>query len=297
MSGRGSARHSSWGSTVINQKLTSAEHMICEVIGHPCCIGIHGTCRITTREYCDFVHGYFHDDASLCSQVSCLNDVCGLIPFFSPEIPDQFYRLWISLFIHAGILHLATTIVIQYFLMRDLEKLTGSLRIALIYLGSGVAGNLGSAIFVPYRADVGPAGSQFGLLACLIVEVLNCWPMLKRPEQALSKLLAITFLLFLLGLLPWVDNFAHLFGFIFGFLLSYALLPFVSFGPYDRQKKIFLIWVCLLSALFLFLLLLLLFYLIPMYDCEMCSYFNCIPITKDFCANQNINFKKDDYTV
>ncbi|XP_050058625.1 inactive rhomboid protein 1 isoform X1 [Aphis gossypii] len=296
MSGRGSARHSSWGSPLI-QKLTSAEHMICEVIGHPCCIGIHGTCRITTREYCDFVHGYFHDDASLCSQVSCLNDVCGLIPFFSPEIPDQFYRLWISLFIHAGILHLATTIVIQYFLMRDLEKLTGSLRIALIYLGSGVAGNLGSAIFVPYRADVGPAGSQFGLLACLIVEVLNCWPMLKRPEQALSKLLAITFLLFLLGLLPWVDNFAHLFGFIFGFLLSYALLPFVSFGPYDRQKKIFLIWVCLLSALFLFFLLLLLFYLIPMYDCEMCSYFNCIPITKDFCANQNINFKNDDYTV
>jgi membrane associated rhomboid family serine protease len=38
--------------------------------------------------------------------------------------------------------------------MRDLEKLTGSLRIAVIYMGSGVAGNLASAIFVPYRADV-----------------------------------------------------------------------------------------------------------------------------------------------
>lgn len=38
--------------------------------------------------------------------------------------------------------------------MRDLEKLTGSLRIGLIYIGSGVAGNLASAIFVPYRADV-----------------------------------------------------------------------------------------------------------------------------------------------
>lgn len=43
--------------------------MVCEVIGHPCCIGIHGECRITTREYCDFVHGYFHEEASLCSQV------------------------------------------------------------------------------------------------------------------------------------------------------------------------------------------------------------------------------------
>lgn len=47
----------------------AAEHMVCEVIGHPCCIGIHGTCRITTKEYCDFVHGYFHEEASLCSQV------------------------------------------------------------------------------------------------------------------------------------------------------------------------------------------------------------------------------------
>lgn len=46
-----------------------AEHMVCEVIGHPCCIGIHGQCKITTKEYCDFVKGAFHEEASLCSQV------------------------------------------------------------------------------------------------------------------------------------------------------------------------------------------------------------------------------------
>ncbi|KAL1452942.1 hypothetical protein WDU94_007124 [Cyamophila willieti] len=173
--------------------------------------------------------------------------------------------------------------------MRDLEKLTGSFRIGIIYFGSGIGGNLASAIFVPYRADVGPAGAHFGLLACLIVEILNCWPLLKHPEQALMKLLTITFILLLFGLLPWVDNFAHLFGFLFGFLLSYALLPFVSFGPYDRQKKIFLIWVCLIFVVVFFVILLLLFYLIPIYDCELCSYFNCIPFTSEFCADQNIN--------
>lgn len=53
----------------IRPKDKLAEHMICEVIGHPCCIGIHGQCRITTREYCDFVRGTFHEEASLCSQV------------------------------------------------------------------------------------------------------------------------------------------------------------------------------------------------------------------------------------
>lgn len=52
------------------------------------------------------------------------------------------------------IFQLLVTLLIQYCLMRDLEKLTGSLRIAIIYMGSGVAGNLASAIFVPYRADV-----------------------------------------------------------------------------------------------------------------------------------------------
>lgn len=274
-----------------------AEHMVCEVIGHPCCIGIHGQCRITTREYCDFVRGTFHEEASLCSQVSCLNDVCGMIPFYFPDVPDQFYRLWTSLFLHAGILQLIITVMVQHFLMRDLEKLTGSLRIGIIYIGSGVAGNLASAIFVPYRADVGPAGSQFGLLACLIVEVLNAWPMLKHPNQALCKLLSITMVLFLIGLLPWVDNYAHLFGFLFGFLLSYALLPFVSFGMYDRQKKVFLIWVCLVTALILFIILVLLFYIIPVYDCKICSYFNCLPLTRDFCSTQNINFKREEPIV
>jgi hypothetical protein len=160
-----------------------------------------------------------------------------------------------------------------------------------------VAGNLASAIFVPYRADVGPAGSQFGLLACLIVEVLNSWPILKHPNQALCKLLSITLALFLIGLLPWVDNYAHLFGFVFGFLLSYALLPFISFGVYERRKKIALIWVCLLSAGFLFSCLVLLFYIIPVYDCKICSYFNCIPFTRDFCASQNINFKREEPIV
>ncbi|TWW59805.1 Inactive rhomboid protein 2 [Takifugu flavidus] len=59
-------------------------------------------CEITTREYCSFMHGYFHEDATLCSQVHCLDDVCGLLPFLNPEVPDQFYRLWLSLFLHAG---------------------------------------------------------------------------------------------------------------------------------------------------------------------------------------------------
>ena len=105
--------------------------------------------------------------------------------------------------------------------------------------------------------------------------------------------MGITAVLFLAGLLPWVDNYVHLFGFIFGFLLSYALQPYVTFGVFEKKRKIVLIWICFASVIFIFIGLLLLFYVTPIHDCEVCKYFNCIPITKDFCADQNINLESD----
>ncbi|CAB1313095.1 unnamed protein product, partial [Coregonus sp. 'balchen'] len=133
---------------------TNLPHVDCAITGRPCCIGTKGRCEITSREYCDFMKGYFHEEATLCSQVACLNDVCGLLPFLNPEIPDQFYRLWLSLFLHAGILHCLVSVLFQMTILRDLEKLAGWLRISIIYIVSGITGNLASAIFIPYRAEV-----------------------------------------------------------------------------------------------------------------------------------------------
>ncbi|MEQ2220871.1 Inactive rhomboid protein 2, partial [Ilyodon furcidens] len=127
--------------------------MDCTIKGRPCCIGTKGRCEITTREYCTFMHGYFHEEATLCSQVHCLDDVCGLLPFLNPDIPDQFYRLWLSLFLHAGLFHCVVSVVFQMTILRDLEKLAGWARISIIYIFSGITGNLASALFLPYRAE------------------------------------------------------------------------------------------------------------------------------------------------
>lgn len=172
---------------------------MCEIIGRPCCIGLQGECVITTLEHCNLMRGFFHQDAHLCSQVDCMQDVCGMIDFLNPKNPDQVYRLFTSIFIHAGfveriftlnlinyfqlevifcvfrILQLLVTIVFQIFVLRDVEKLAGCLRVAIIYIASGVIGNLGSAIFLPYQAEVGPMGSQFGIIACLFVEMFHAW--------------------------------------------------------------------------------------------------------------------------
>ena len=52
------------------------------------------------------------------------------------------------------LLQLVITVLFQFFVMRDLEKLAGSLRIGIIYIASGIGGSLSSAIFLPYHVEV-----------------------------------------------------------------------------------------------------------------------------------------------
>lgn len=58
-------------------------HMMCEVVGRPCCVDIRGECVIATREYCDFRKGYFHENASVCAQVKQWQFKCTLIAMAS----------------------------------------------------------------------------------------------------------------------------------------------------------------------------------------------------------------------
>lgn len=271
---------------------TGYKHMDCKIKGRPCCIGTKGRCEIATREYCLFMHGYFHEDATLCSQVNCLDDVCGLLPFLNPDVPDQFYRLWLSLFLHAGLLHCVVSVVFQMTILRDLEKLAGWARISIIYIFSGITGNLASALFLPYRAEVGPAGSQFGLLACLFVELIQGWQMLERPGKALLKLAFIVLFLFLCGLLPWIDNIAHIFGFLSGLLLSFAFLPYITFGTFDKYRKRILIVVSLLAYVGLFSSLLVWFYIYPI-NWHWLERLTCLPFTNKFCEKYDIDHDID----
>lgn len=57
--------------------------------------------------------------------------------------------------------HCLVSVVFQMTILRDLEKLAGWHRIAIIFILSGITGNLASAIFLPYRAEVG-TGDRVG---------------------------------------------------------------------------------------------------------------------------------------
>uniref|UniRef100_K7F469 Peptidase S54 rhomboid domain-containing protein n=2 Tax=Pelodiscus sinensis TaxID=13735 RepID=K7F469_PELSI len=173
-------------------------------------------------------------------------------------------------------------------ILRDLEKLAGWHRISIIFLLSGITGNLASAIFLPYRAEVGPAGSQFGLLACLFVELFQSWQILEKPWKAFLNLFGIVLFLFVCGLLPWIDNIAHIFGFLSGLLLSFAFLPYITFGTVDKYRKRVMIIVSLLVFVGLFASLVVWLYVYPI-NWHWIEYLTCLPFTSKFCEKYDLD--------
>lgn len=77
-------------------------------------------------------------------------------------------RLFFPMFLHAGLLHLAFNMYGLYQVGRVLEVLAGPKRLFVLYIVSGITGNLSSFAF-SRALSVGASGSLFGILLCLYV--------------------------------------------------------------------------------------------------------------------------------
>ena len=51
-------------------------------------------------------------------------------------------------------MHLLITIIFDIIVLRNLEKYLGWLSTCILYMGSGIGGNVVSGIFVPYSPEV-----------------------------------------------------------------------------------------------------------------------------------------------
>lgn len=117
---------------------------------HPCCISITGLCIVSSLEECDARGGQFHFTKDSCLEVNCLEGVCGFNNASvgddnnTPYLPtaNQFWRWFLSIFIHLGVIHIAIVIPIQLYIGWKIERTIGWLRVGLIYLISGVGGNI-----------------------------------------------------------------------------------------------------------------------------------------------------------
>jgi uncharacterized membrane protein len=120
----------------------------------------------------------------------------------------------------------------------------------------------------------------FGLIACLLLDLIQNWRIVLRPYRELAKLMAVILVSLVLGLfMPGVDNFSHFGGFVMGLLSGLVFMPTIHFGKWDKRQKRFLTIAAIPVIIVFFVGLLTSFYRNQANDiCGWCKYLNCVPI-------------------
>ena len=160
-----------------------------------------------------------------------LSDLCGfglnLDPTSSnpnPE-PNQWFRFITPIFLHGGIVHISFNLLLQLTLGRDIEKQIGTLRFLLVYFSSGIFGFVFGGNFAPNGVpSTGCSGALFGILAIMLLDLLYTWKARVSPGRDLTFILLDVCVAFVLGLLPTLDNFSHIGGFMTGLVLGICIL-------------------------------------------------------------------------
>ena len=153
------------------------------------------------------------------------------------DSPNQWWRFIWALFMHAGVIQFALCAGLQLFLGCQIERTAGPIRLFLIYFISGIGGYVVSGIFDSDGVGVGADPAIFGMLAVLAVELFQSWQVVPNRGWELLKLLMVIAVAFVIGTLPFVDNWSHLGGFAFGILSAIVFLPYITFGKADLARK------------------------------------------------------------
>src|SRR6266568_1417501 len=174
-------------------------------------------------------------------------------------VNDQWWRILTAMFVHGGLLHLATNMWCLWNLGLLAEPLIGSFGLFTVYLLTGAAGNLlstgkgwyslhqaweayhasgGMDPSAMFPAGVGASGAVFGIAGALIVllksDRLPVPPMeLKRLRKSVIYFAGLNLVLGIsinvgasaLGSGLNIDNYAHLGGFTSGLLFAVPLVP------------------------------------------------------------------------
>ncbi|GAA5867703.1 hypothetical protein JCM3774_003383 [Rhodotorula dairenensis] len=212
-----------------------------------------------------------------------MSDVCGFGGFDSqtdgPGGPDQSFRFFVPIFLHAGIVHLLFNMVAQCTSSALVEKMMGTPKFLVLYFAAGIAGFiLGANFALVGQPSVGASGAIFGTQAALLVDLLAHWKIEYRPKRKLLMLVVEVIVGFGLGWVPGIDNFAHLGGFAMGLLVSLLLFPIIH--PTRTHKLVFA------GLRMLVLPLIIVFYVVlvrnfytsdPATACSWCRYLSCWP--------------------
>ncbi|CAG8503503.1 13378_t:CDS:1 [Funneliformis mosseae] len=208
-----------------------------------------------------------------------IEQICGF-GGFKGDKPNQWFRFITPIFLHGGVVHFLLNMIFQVQTGKQIEIEIGWMRYSLIYMASGIFGFIFGGNFSDTTTpSVGASGSLFGLVGVLFLDLFQNWKLIRNPYCELTKMVIMIIITFAIGLLPAIDNFSHIGGFVMGIVMGLMLIPT------KNHKK--LTWILRIVAIpiaaLLFFLLIRNFYVEdPTKTCTWCKYLDCLPVS-DWC--------------
>ncbi|CAN6235962.1 unnamed protein product [Urochloa humidicola] len=222
----------------------------------------------------------------------------GALDWYKVVHGGQAWRLESCTWLHAGLIHLLVNMVSLIFIGVRLEQQFGFWKVGLVYLVSGFGGSVLSVLFIRKGVSVGASGALFGLLGAMLSELITNWTIYTNRFAAMVNLIIIAAINLAIGILPHVDNFAHIGGFATGFLLGFVLLMQPQFGwleqPFGSKSKskykayqiiLLLLALVLLAAGFAVGLVMVFRGENGNDHCSWCHYLTCVPTSSWKCDN------------
>lgn len=162
------------------------------------------------------------------------------------------YRLVTAVFLHGGIIHIVVNMLALGLLGRAVERNHGFLNTLALFFISAIGGNIVSCLMQPRNILVGSSGGIFGLIGMCVADIVLNWKLLflvfrnkdGSPPSCWVKLLSMVWLAVdliansIIGFTPFVDNFAHLGGLAYGFLISLTVLQRLPLSFFGRGNGV-----------------------------------------------------------
>lgn len=134
----------------------------------------------------------------------------------------DYYRLFTSMFLHIGIMHLLCNMYSLYIIGKEVENVFGKWKYLVIYILSGMAGSILSLAFNHNTICAGASGAIFGLLGALLYFGYYYRPYLGATlTRSIIPVIAINLIIGFLD--SGIDNSAHIGGLVGGLLVAMAV--------------------------------------------------------------------------
>jgi rhomboid protease GluP len=157
------------------------------------------------------------DIATLIKYGAMTND-----PYFT-EGYKLYVRMLSAMFLHIGFQHLLFNCFALFVFAPPMERLLGSVKYALFYIGSGLIGNLFSyMLHTDLFFGAGASGAIYGIYAAYLYLILFQKHILDMQSKKTVQVILVIGIVYTI-IVPQVSLLGHLGGFLGGFALFHVL--------------------------------------------------------------------------